>query len=71
MTTKGKLTPELSAVLRNKEARDRLRHAMDTGENLTIRIGETTYRISTLRNQRTVHSHSNGAKPKGKRLAKA
>jgi hypothetical protein len=51
MTPKGKLSPELSAVLRNKEARGKLRHVMDEGGSLTVRIGETTYRVSSLRNK--------------------
>jgi hypothetical protein len=72
MTKKGKLSPELSAVLHNKEAREKLRHAMDTGRKFTVRIGDTTYRVSTLRNSRTTTPRTVGSEPtsRGKRLAK-
>jgi hypothetical protein len=50
--TKGRISPELAAILRNRDARNRLRHAIEKGEDLTVRIGETTYRISTS-NQRS------------------
>ncbi len=45
--SKGTITPELAAILRNKDARNRLRKAIEAGEDLIIRIGDTTYRVST------------------------
>jgi hypothetical protein len=45
--TQGKVSPLLAAILRDKEASERLRLAIAKGEDFVFTIEGITYRIST------------------------
>lgn len=44
---KGRISPELKAILRDDEGRKRLRWSLITGKDLLITVGDVNYLVST------------------------
>ena len=64
--TKGKISPLLAAILRDKEASERLRLAIANGEDFIFHTNGVTYRISTT----TENNRSNDSVEKNKTAPK-
>ena len=45
--TKGTMSKELATILNDERASKRFQQSIDRGEDIIIRVGSTTYRIST------------------------
>lgn len=68
--TKGKISPLLAAILRDKDASERLRNAIANGEDFEFTIDGVTYRISTSNQSGTTANGSSDKTPRA-RLAPA